>query len=169
MKKGTVPNFARLWENRMEDIEIRVGSEEERQWAASVMAGMDPWITLGRSIDACRKACHNPEFWFYVAHYMGAPSGFILIHPHGVAGSPYVASIAVADGFRGVGVGTRLLRFAEEISIADARHIFLCVSSFNPRARALYERQGYAPVGELRDYIIRGASEILMQKRLREA
>jgi len=152
----------------MEDIEIRAGSEEERQWAASIMAGMDPWITLGRGIDVCLKVCHNPEFRFFIAHYKSAPCGFIFIHPHGIAGSPYIASIAVADGFRGLSVGTQLLRFAEEFSIADARHIFLCVSSFNPRARALYERQGYVPVGELKDYIIRGASEIIMQKRLRE-
>ncbi len=44
--------------------------------------------------------------------------------------------------------------------------MFLCVSSFNGRARALYERHGYRTVGELADYVVDGLSEILMVKRL---
>jgi hypothetical protein len=40
------------------------------------------------------------------------------------------------------------------------------VSSFNDRARVLYERHGYAPVGELKDFIVDGASEIILHKRL---
>jgi ribosomal protein S18 acetylase RimI-like enzyme len=47
-----------------------------------------------------------------------------------------------------------------------ARYIFLCVSSFNPRARTLYERHGYRLIGELLDYVIDGASELLLAKRL---
>jgi ribosomal protein S18 acetylase RimI-like enzyme len=41
------------------------------------------------------------------------------------------------------------------------------VSSFNVRARRLYERRGYEAVAELEDYVIDGASEILMHKWLR--
>ena len=52
-------------------------------------------------------------------------------------------------------------------TIREARHLFLCVSSFNHRAYAFYERQGYSPVGVLEDYVVEGASEILMHKRLR--
>jgi len=40
------------------------------------------------------------------------------------------------------------------------------VSSFNPRARALYERLGYEMIGELKDYLIEGASELLMRKTI---
>ena len=42
--------------------------------------------------------------------------------------------------------------------------MFLCVSSFNPRARALYERLGYELVRELTDYIVAGHSELLLRK-----
>jgi len=48
----------------------------------------------------------------------------------------------------------------------EARHIFLCVSSFNGRASQLYERRGYVVVGELKDYVVAGESEILMHKKL---
>ena len=73
------------------------------------------------------------------------------------------ASVVVSGGR---GVGSALLRFAEQ-RYPEARHIFLCVSSFNPRARQLYERVGYRQVGELPDYIIDGHSELILHKRLK--
>ena len=45
-------------------------------------------------------------------------------------------------------------------------NVFICVSSFNPRARNLYESVGYEVVGELKDYIVAGHSEILLRKTI---
>lgn len=146
-------------------IEIGEATEEERLWCARLMAASDPWITLGRGDDACRAVCLDPAYLTLVARRDGAARGFVRIHPKGVAGSPYVASIAVEAAERGQGVGRALLEEAER-RFPKARYIFLCVSSFNPRARALYERHGYRLVGELVDYVIDGASEHLMAKRL---
>jgi ribosomal protein S18 acetylase RimI-like enzyme len=149
-----------------DDLEIGPAADEEREWCARLMAGSDPWITLGRGLGACRETCSRPGYELLVARSAGAPLGFALVHPRGLAGSPYLASIAVADAARGRGVGSRLLAFAEDRFRSQARHFFLCVSSFNARARAFYERQGYSQVGEFRDYLIDGASEILMHKGL---
>jgi len=84
----------------------------------------------------------------------------------GVAGSPYIVSIAVEEAYRGRGIGAEMLAHVEEHFRPRARHMLLCVSSFNTSARRFYERHGYGAVGELPDYIIDGASEILMHKRL---
>ena len=129
------------------------------------MAASEPWITLGRDYERCLARCRAAELKVIVARRSGEPCGFVLLHPTGVAGSPYIATIATAEAVRGQGVGSALLEAAERW-ITGARHIFLCVSSFNTRARQLYQRRGYAQVGELPDYVIPGASEILMQKRL---
>jgi ribosomal protein S18 acetylase RimI-like enzyme len=129
------------------------------------MASSEPWLTLGRDFAACLARCQAPEFVVLMARRAGAPSGFVLLHPTGVAGSPYIASIATSAAARGQGVGSALLHAAERW-FPDARHMFLCVSSFNVRARRLYERRGYAQVGEFPDYVVSGASEILMHKRL---
>lgn len=43
-------------------------------------------------------------------------------------------------------------------------NVFLCVSSFNHRARAFPLRQGYTVVGELRDYLVAGHSEWLLRR-----
>ena len=39
-------------------------------------------------------------------------------------------------------------------------------SSFNTRARALYERVGFEYVGTLKDLIVKGYDEILLRKTL---
>jgi len=149
----------------VDPIEIGTATEEEKVWSAQLMASSEPWITLGRGFEACRAYALDPAYLTLVARRAGAPLGFVRIHPRGVAGSPYVASIAVVPEVRGEGVGTALLEEAERL-YPKARYIFLCVSAFNLRARALYERHGYALIGELPDYVIDGASELLMAKRL---
>jgi ribosomal protein S18 acetylase RimI-like enzyme len=140
-------------------------ADADREWAAQLMAASEPWITLGRRLEQCRVACGRPEFTLVIARMAAERCAFALVNPRGLAGSPYLASIAVAPAWRSRGVGAALLEFCEQRA-APARHFFLCVSSFNVRAQVFYERHGYRQVGEFSDYIIDGASEHLMHKRL---
>ncbi len=151
----------------MEEIIITTANEEERNWAARLMAGSEPWITLGVSLSTCMEACHHPDYLLFIAHTGNVPCGMMILHPRGVASSPYLKTIAVDFSVRGKGVGSIMLGFAEKLFSSQSKHFFLCVSSFNSDARAFYERHGYRLVGEFEDYIIEGASEILMYKRLK--
>lgn len=148
-----------------EDVLIDRAGDADLAWCAELMAATDPWVTLGRDLAACTASLRRPGAELFVARRDGEAVGFILLHPHGVAGSPYVAVVAVAPSARGGGLGARLLDFAER-HYPGARHIFLCVSDFNDGARRLYERVGYRLVGELKDYVAPGHSELLMHKRL---
>lgn len=148
-------------------MDISAANEHEREWAARLLADSEPWVTLGVKLEDCRRSCRDPEYLLCIARLDGHPRGMILLHRRGVAGSPYIKSIAVDPGCRSAGIGAALVQFAENLFRPEARHMFLCVSSFNLRARAFYERHGYAAVGEFEDYVIDGASEILMHKRLR--
>ena len=148
-------------------LTIRDVTAADREWAARLMASSDPWITLGRNEASCRLVLHNTEAIVFVAWAGSERAGFVLNHRRGVVGSPYLATIAVEPRWRGHGIGTALIKHVEQFFRPDARHLFLCVSSFNPRARALYERVGFRQVGELPEYFIPDASEILMHKRLR--
>ena len=147
-------------------LEIGPATDAEREWAARLMAGSEPWTILGRGLEQCRAILNDRDSFVFTARDGGRPRGFMILDRSGLASSPYVRSIAVSEEARGRGVGTRLMDFAEEYFRPRARHIFLCVSSFNLRARALYERLGYEVVGELKDYWLDGASEFLLHKRL---
>ena len=146
-------------------LTIEPAQAGDAEWCAQLMASIDPWVALGRKYHDCLARCRHPEYLLLVARWAGQRCGFILLHPLGLAGSPYVAAIAVSGEFRGQSIGSALLRRAE-LLFPNSRHLFLCVSSFNTRARSLYERRGYRQVGELPDYVVQGASEILMHKSL---
>jgi len=170
---------------KTETIEIAAATRRERTWAANLLARSEPWTTLGVTRRQCRLACHDPEYLLFIARAVnvrrpgrgergptaaagsGRPLGVLILHPRGVAGSPYVKSIAVDGRYRGRGTGAALMAFAEDRFRDRARHMFLCVSSFNTRARTFYRRLGYRQVGRFRDYVIPGADELLMHKRLR--
>jgi ribosomal protein S18 acetylase RimI-like enzyme len=148
-----------------EGITISPPEGAEAEWCARLMSSLDPWKRYGRTYDLCLQRVHDPEYLVWVARRSATPCGFIVIHPRGVAGSPYIASVVVAPGFQGQGIGAGLVLAAER-HFPAARNIFLCVSDFNPRARALYERLGYAVVAEFDDYVTDGVTEFLMRKRL---
>jgi ribosomal protein S18 acetylase RimI-like enzyme len=146
---------------------IEPADEQDREWAAGRMARSEPWITLGRTPDGCRAVCHHPDHLVFAARVSGERAGFLILQRRGIVGSPYVATIYVDEPVRGQGIGRQLLAWTEDFFRPQARHLFLCVSSFNARARSLYERAGFQQVGELPDYFVDGASEVLMHKRLR--
>ena len=83
-----------------------------------------------------------------------------------MSGAPYIVSIAVTPPFRSRGVGAALLAHVEAAYQGRSRHLFLCVSSFNPRARQFYVRHGFEAVGTLKAFLVEEADEILMHKRL---
>jgi ribosomal protein S18 acetylase RimI-like enzyme len=61
-------------------------------------------------------------------------------------------AVRVYPFLQGMGIGTRLLRAAEEaLRARDYEWAEIGVEKSNPRARRLYERQGYRIVGELRE------------------
>jgi ribosomal protein S18 acetylase RimI-like enzyme len=140
-----------------------LASQAEAEQCARMMCATDPWLTLGRTYDECLAVVGDTTCETYVAEDERRIAGFVIINMHG-AFVGYIRTICVDAGARGHGLGTQLVAFAEERIFRDSPNVFLCVSSFNDRARALYERLGYETIGELRDYLVRGASEILMRK-----
>jgi hypothetical protein len=83
---------------------IALASEQEQQWAAELMSRFEPRVTLRRNYESALQSLRNPTHVLFVAHNSSAePPGFLLIHPEGVAGSPYIKSIGVDKRFRNAG------------------------------------------------------------------
>lgn len=141
----------------------RLAGRAEAEACARLMASSEPWITLRRDYDAALAIFTDPGRESYGAFDGGGLAGFLVLVMHG-AFTGYIQSVCVAPARRGQGLGRELMAFAERRILHETPNVFLCVSSFNPGARRLYERLGYEVVGELRDYIVPGHSEILMRK-----
>ena len=150
----------------MTGLVVREAAAGEHRWAAAVMSTSEPWVSLKRDFDACLRSCTSPLDQLYVAELDGRPCGLELVRERGVAGAPYLVSLAVDAAHRDKGVGFELLAFVERLFRNRYRHLFLCVSAFNHRARVFYERHGYRAVGVLTDFIVDGLDEVLMVKRL---
>ena len=136
--------------------------EEARQCAA-MMCGSEPWITLGRSFDQSLRIIQDQDREVFIARHEGHVAGFLTLCLTG-AFVGYVQTVCVDPALRGRGIGTELLRFAEDRIFSRFPNVFMCVSSFNHGARRLYARLGYEVVGEIRDYLVAGQGEILLRK-----
>lgn len=86
-----------------------------------------------------------------VAEGDGGLSGLYILHPNNVGRCGHIcnASYAVASGLRGRGTGERLVRDCLERAGALGFRIlqFNAVVASNARARRLYERLGFQPLG----------------------
>jgi len=125
----------------------------EAETCAQMMASSEPWITLGRDYARALRILNDPSREVYVAVMNRRIVGFTILNMQG-AFVGYIQSVCVAPEWRGRGIGSRLMAFAEERIFRETPNVFLCVSSFNRRAQKLYEGLGYETIGELKDYIV---------------
>ena len=128
------------------------------------MASSEPWVTLGRTYDASLAVIRDPSREVYVTlDARAGVAGFLILLLAGPFAG-YLQTVCIGPERRGRGLGRRLVEFAEQRIGEVSPNVFLCVSDFNPRARALYERLGYRLVGELTDFLVRGHAELLYRK-----
>ena len=143
----------------------RLAGQAEAEFCARLRASTEPWVTLKRDYESGLKAILDEERETYVAEVEGAVAGFLILNMHG-GFVGYIQTVCVVQEYRSHGIGSRLVAFAEERIFRQSPNVFICVSSFNPQARQLYERLGYKLVGELTDYVIPGCSEIMLRKTI---
>ena len=148
------------------DVRIRrLFDVGEAEACARMMSDSEPWVTLRRGYEDSLRQLTDPLKESYVATSRDVIAGFTILNMKG-AFVGYIQTVCVAPEWRNRGLGSRLIEFAEKRIFTEAPNVFMCVSSFNTGARALYERLGYEIIGELTDFIVPGHSEILMRKAL---
>jgi [ribosomal protein S18]-alanine N-acetyltransferase len=141
----------------------RLQDEAEAQICARMMSTSEPWVTLGRTYEAALAIVRDSSRQVFVLRSDPGVAGFVIICMTG-AFVGYIQTVCIDAGRRGLGLGSKLIEFAEGLILSQSPNVFMCVSSFNHDARRLYERLGYQVVGELTDYIVPGYSEILLRK-----
>lgn len=80
---------------------------------------------------------------------------------------PYLALLGVKKNCRGMGIGHLLLDVFEGTGKAlGARNLFICVSAFNPRARALYTAKGFRKIALVPALYRDDVTENVLMKRI---
>jgi ribosomal protein S18 acetylase RimI-like enzyme len=154
--------------NESENSEVEITKLEhadEARRCAKLMATSEPWKTLRRTYDNSMRMLSHPSREVYVARVKDEVVGFIVLIMSGALVG-YIQTVGVMPESRNKGIGTELVKFAEDVIFSRAPNAFMCVSSFNEKAQELYKRLGYETIGELKDYIVPGHSEILLRKSI---
>ena len=140
-----------------------LADEAEARFCAEFIAASEPWTTLGLQFDYIFQRLTDPTREIHVATVENKIVGGLVLHLTGPLNG-YIQIIAVHPDWRCRGIGAKMIQFAEERIFRGSPNVFLCVSSFNEHAQRLYERLGYVRVGELKDFVKEGFTEILMRK-----
>jgi len=142
---------------KAEDIPAIVAIEKE--------SFVDPWNeeTFQQSL----------EYWadsFFVAIVSGHVAGFIVggLEDTGEAIYGHICNFAVAERFRGCGIGRVLVRRAEQqFALRLAEGVQLEVRVSNTPAQAFYRKLGYEAVFTVGGYYSNGEDALVMMKWFR--
>ncbi len=141
------------------------GSAEE---LGPALAAMPPWSVIGwpaASLIAGFKR-ERPSFRLFELLAGGELAGAVSIQNPFLHG-PYLQLLAILPGFQGRRLGAAILQWMErEARSEQSRQLWLCVSTFNTRARAFYERFGFEEVAVLEQLASEASDEVFMRKRL---
>jgi ribosomal-protein-alanine N-acetyltransferase len=132
---------------------------------ARMMSQSEPWVTLKRDLEGCKEAMRGDYKEVYVCTEKERLLGFIVLQMAGVF-KGYIQSICVSPEKRGSGLGTELIRFAEERIFSISPNVFMLVSAFNEEAAKLYFKLGYEKIGTLKNFVLNGYDEFLLRKTI---
>ena len=116
--------------------------------------GLSPWNL--EQIEADLKQVNTEYFYLYEAQ---ALIGFLAIQD--LAGELEITQLAVKKAYQGQGLANQLMEF-----LADRpERIFLEVRASNQVARALYEKHGFLPVGQRKNYYQNPVEDAILMAR----
>ena len=133
------------------------------------LAAMPPWSVIGWPAQSMVRAFQRelPSVRRFEVLAGDELAGIVTIQNPFLHG-PYLQLLAILPGFQGRNLGFHILQWMEaEARREEARQLWLCVSTFNSRARAFYERFGFEAVTVLEKLASDSSDEIFMRKRLR--
>ena len=131
-----------------------MGKAEELLDLVSDVYGLSPWNL--EQIEADLKQVNTEYFYLYEAQ---ALIGFLAIQD--LAGELEITQLAVKKAYQGQGLANQLMEF-----LADRpERIFLEVRASNQVARALYEKHGFLPVGQRKNYYQNPVEDAILMAR----
>jgi len=156
----------------MDAIHVRPMTRDDISLVAEWMVQTPLWqryqLTVERASQNFENAFKHGEVLLVAdAGADNIDCGFAWCVPQGGFGrSMYLRLIGVRKEQARAGVGTALLRTAEEAALKVGHELFLLVSDFNLDAQRFYQRQGYQQIGAIPGYVLPDVTELLYWKQL---
>lgn len=133
-------------------LSVYAGTREEElsrvPWPAEQKAA---FVAQQFAAQTAHYAQHYPSMSSHVVLVGGVPAGRLLVARW--TSEIRIVDISLLPGFRGRGVGSRLLAGLQEEAAAAGRKLSIHVEKFNPALR-LYERLGFLPVEDKELYLL---------------
>lgn len=145
--------------SRLEDV-------TQARELAEMLAGLEPWRTLGYSADGLARYFLRDDPGLRRCRIAEGTrtQGVVCIRYPWLRG-PYIELIGLAPYGQGQGLGGQILAWIEEQARGEAANLWAVVSSFNEPARRFYARHGFFEIAPLDDLVAAGSAEILLRKR----
>ena len=151
----------------MDDKEIKVLVENRAEIFdeyAKMMAISDPWFTLQFDENRCRQAFDGDCKEIFTIWQNEQIAGFVILQMCGTFRG-YIQTLFLAKQFRGKGLSIKVLEFCQQYIFQKSPNMFICVSSFNLRAKEIYEKFGFEQIGVMKDFLRKDFDEVLLWKR----
>lgn len=151
----------------MEQIAMRSGTHKDFSELAAIISSSQAWTCYGIDFAKAMKLFEQMQDNIYVAEINEKLVGFVTVRIDGVGNiGAYLRMIAVAQVFRGKGIGAQLIDYASRIATENIPNLFLICSVENIRAQSFYERNDFIRIGIIKDLVSVGHDEIFYRKRL---
>ncbi|MBN1693674.1 MAG: GNAT family N-acetyltransferase [Dehalococcoidales bacterium] len=122
-------------------------------------------------LDSCLKDPVNSGYFFLVAEDNNKVAGYICYGPAPLTDGTWdIYWEAVAQGKRGLGIGSSLIKAAEKEIIKSGGRLLLVETSSTAayaKTRQFYKRHGYSEIARVPDFYEPGDDKLILQKRLR--
>jgi diamine N-acetyltransferase len=134
---------------------------------SSAFAISQPWLTLGVSASGLKNYFlrEDANLYRYAVKVDEQLAGVICLRYPWLRG-PYVELLGLIDTYRGQGIGTDILHWAEIEARHQTNNLWLLTSSFNQQALQFYQRHGFQQIGIMEGLVHPDYDEILLRKRL---
>lgn len=145
----------------------RTISTEDAELLSASLAASQPWLTLCVTAPALRNYLLREDdgLYRYAVYVNQQLVGVICLRHPWLRGS-YIELLGLMEAYRGQGIGTQLLAWAESEARQQGNNLWLLTSAFNQQALQFYQRHGFKQVGLIEGLVHADYDELLLRKRL---
>ena len=142
-------------------------SSTDAELLSATFAASQPWLSLGISATGLKNYLlrEDSHLYRYTVRVNDELAGVICLRYPWLRG-PYIELVGLTESYRGHGIGTQLLHWAETEARHQSNNLWLVTSSFNQRALQFYARHGFEHIGRIEGLVHSDYDELLLRKRL---